>query len=337
MSARLRSYALAALTLALAQTTAFAQDRLFTLVPTPGGDVAVEIGAIGRFGQVLGPAPSDVLNFPGKARLFDTTATTVTNRVTGAVVFTAGATEAITSVTSTHDRTTVFVATDEPPLGFGPRNPRLRALDGSTGAVKGQVTVFYSNLTWDPVGRRLLAWNWSARAFDIFTEDLTPLGRAGMTGSRCIDPTAVVVSPHTGRAYIGYSAGTYLYGSNLAQVFAVDLAGSRLADSVTLGDTGDPVCSWPLILWSAPAPPAGLTATVSGHDVTLAWIPADYAAGYVLDAGIASGRTDLTVPVGDTTQVSFANVPAGTYYLRVRGGNRMGGGRPSNEVRVVVP
>lgn len=336
MSVRLRSYALTVLAMALAQHTAFAQDRLFTLVPTASGNAAVEIGAIGRFGEVLGPAPSDVLNFPGKARLFATTATTVTNAATGAVLFTAGSLETIAAVVSAHDRATVFVQTVEQAAPFVQR-PRLRALDGTTGATKGEVATYYSTLTWDPIGRRLLAWTWNGHGFDVFAEDLTLLGRADMTGSRCSDPTGVVVSPHTGRAYIGYSDGSLTYGLNSAVVYAVDLVASRLVSQADLGGTGSPQCSWPLILWSAPAPPPGLTAAINGRDVTLSWIPADYAAGYVLEAGTVSGRTDLTVPLGDVTQVSFANVPAGTYFLRVRGGNRMGTGRPSNEVRVVVP
>lgn len=336
MSNRLRHFALVVVGVGLAAGNAVAQDRLFTLVPTPAGSRAVEIGAIGRFGEVLGPAPSDVLDFPGKARLFDTNGTTVTNASTGTVLFTAGPPEIIVAVESAHDRATVFVQTIEQAPPFVQR-PRLRALDGTTGATKGEVASSYTTLVWDPVGRRLLAWDWRGRAFDVFAEDLTLLGRADMPGSRCTDPTGMVVSPHSGRAYIGYSAGSFTYGVNSAVVFAVDLAASRFVGQADLGGTGGPECAWPLILWSAPAPPVGLTATVSGHDVTLSWIPADYAAGYVLDAGIGSGRTDLTVPVGATTQVSFANVPAGTYYLRVRGGNRMGGGRPSNEVRVVVP
>lgn len=53
----------------------------------------------------------------------------------------------------------------------------------------------------------------------------------------------------------------------------------------------------------------------------------------------ATTYTSLAGPVTPPTITTFraAGVPAGTYYLRLRGGNEVGGGRPSNEVRVVVP
>ena len=57
----------------------------------------------------------------------------------------------------------------------------------------------------------------------------------------------------------------------------------------------------------------------------------------MLDAGLAPGRTDLQVRLGADPRVTFAGVPSGVYYLRVRGGNEFGGGRPSDELRLVVP
>jgi hypothetical protein len=49
------------------------------------------------------------------------------------------------------------------------------------------------------------------------------------------------------------------------------------------------------------------------------------------------GRTDATLYVGPTTQVIFATPPSGTYFVRVRAGKVVGGGRPSSEIRVDVP
>lgn len=334
MSSSIRTIFRALTAVLLVSATASAQDRLFT--PTPDGTRVVEIGAIGRFGQVLGPAPSDAFDFPGKARLYDVTTTAVTDAQTGAVLWTPNPGEVISLLTSSHDRTTVYAQTYEVAPGFVLID-RLRAIDGATGAVVAEARERYASVTWDPAGRRVLAWNYARRSFDVFTERLLPLGSVVVgNGSRCQSPD-VVVSPHTGRAYISYSDATHYYGSNFANLVAVDLTANRFVGYAELGNTSTPRCGQSVMLWSAPAPPPGLSATVTGRDVTLSWIPADYAAGYVLDAGVAPSRTDLTVPLGDVTQVSFANVPPGTYYLRVRGGNRMGGGRPSNEVRVVVP
>ena len=52
---------------------------------------------------------------------------------------------------------------------------------------------------------------------------------------------------------------------------------------------------------------------------------------------VAPGRTDLSVYLGPDSHTAFAGVPSGTYYLRLRGGNEFGGGRPSQEIRLVVP
>jgi hypothetical protein len=57
----------------------------------------------------------------------------------------------------------------------------------------------------------------------------------------------------------------------------------------------------------------------------------------VLDVGFSPGRTDLQVYLGPDSHTAFANVPSGTYSLRLRGGNEFGGGRPSAELKVVVP
>ena len=57
---------------------------------------------------------------------------------------------------------------------------------------------------------------------------------------------------------------------------------------------------------------------------------------FVLDVGFAPGRTDLSLFLGPEPFARFSGVPPGTYYLRLRGGNEVGGGRPSDEVAVRV-
>jgi hypothetical protein len=52
--------------------------------------------------------------------------------------------------------------------------------------------------------------------------------------------------------------------------------------------------------------------------------------------GLAPGRTDLSVFMGWEPNATFFDVPPGTYYLRVRGGNLIGGGQPSAEIVVRV-
>lgn len=87
-----------------------------------------------------------------------------------------------------------------------------------------------------------------------------------------------------------------------------------------------------------PRGPSGLTASVAGTGVTLAWsapsgAPADEVpTSYLLEAGSAPGTSNLaSVNIGNVTSFS-ANVPPGTYYVRVRGVNARGVSDASNEV-----
>jgi hypothetical protein len=76
---------------------------------------------------------------------------------------------------------------------------------------------------------------------------------------------------------------------------------------------------------------------VTADDVAMHWESIGAASHFVLDVGFAPGRTDGSVFLGPDSHASFANVPSGTYYLRLRGGSEFGGGRPSTEVQIVVP
>lgn len=53
--------------------------------------------------------------------------------------------------------------------------------------------------------------------------------------------------------------------------------------------------------------------------------------------GFAPGRTDLSLFLGPEPFARFSGVTPGTYYLRLRGGNEVGGGRASHAVVVRVP
>jgi glucose/arabinose dehydrogenase len=90
-----------------------------------------------------------------------------------------------------------------------------------------------------------------------------------------------------------------------------------------------------------PSAPQNLRATVIGQTVTLSWTPpsgAQAVTGYRLEAGAVSNASDLAIATtGPTaTSVTFANVPPGTYYVRMRSLNGAGQSAPSNEVVVTV-
>jgi hypothetical protein len=87
-----------------------------------------------------------------------------------------------------------------------------------------------------------------------------------------------------------------------------------------------------------PLAPVSLAQSVTGSLVSLSWnAPASGVAptGYVLYAGMASGRTDLSVNTGAAPGWSGA-APPGIYYVRVAARTACGVGPLSNEVVVAV-
>jgi hypothetical protein len=88
-----------------------------------------------------------------------------------------------------------------------------------------------------------------------------------------------------------------------------------------------------------PGAPGVLTHQLVGGNVSLVWQgtggPVD---GYVIEAGSQPTLSDLVaIRVGNVLSFSAADVPAGTYYVRVRAFNAAGEGSPSNEIAVHVP
>jgi len=87
---------------------------------------------------------------------------------------------------------------------------------------------------------------------------------------------------------------------------------------------------------AAPGTPANLSSTWSGSTVTLTWAPSQGATSYSLEVGSTSGASNLGMfDVGGVTSFSTP-VPAGRFYVRVRGLNPSGASAPSNEL-VVQP
>jgi len=92
---------------------------------------------------------------------------------------------------------------------------------------------------------------------------------------------------------------------------------------------------------SEAAGPSGLSSSVDGASVTLAWYPPTAASAiqaYVLEAGSVPGANDLvpSLSLGPVTLQTFDGLPDGRYFVRVRGSDAGGLTQASNEVLVTV-
>jgi hypothetical protein len=120
-------------------------------------------------------------------------------------------------------------------------------------------------------------------------------------------------------------AGTYY-----VRVVAVNGFGGSQSSNEVVITVGCPL---------APNAPANLTASTFGGAVTLNWAGASSgcaATRYVVQAGSATGLSDLAIlDVGSATTLT-ASAPPGTYYVRVVAANDFGGSAPSNEIVVTV-
>ncbi|MGE0363235.1 MAG: PQQ-dependent sugar dehydrogenase [Vicinamibacterales bacterium] len=85
-----------------------------------------------------------------------------------------------------------------------------------------------------------------------------------------------------------------------------------------------------------PPAPTNLAATVQGSSVTITWNGAAGATSYVLEAGNAPGASNVGTFLTAGTGLAAAGVPAGGYYVRVRGRNANGTGAASAELPIAV-
>lgn len=184
----------------------------------------------------------------------------------------------------------------------------------------------------------------------VFDDNLAFITQVPIYNGSCV-PASLDFSPHTRRFYIteprgGGSGGpgNFMPPTPLVltlSVFDAD-SGRRLASRDVAAATG-PLLGYgscearPVKVVTAPGAPQGLAVTVTGRDVTLTWTNVGDASEFVLDVGVAPGRTDATLGLGTAAPVTLTNAPPGRYNVRVRGTNAFGVSRPSNEVTVLVP
>lgn len=152
-------------------------------------------------------------------------------------------------------------------------------------------------------------------------------------------PPTIHSSPYTGRVYVlsyGGGAGKY-YGPITQQLSVFDGVTLQALGAVTTDDRLDLCGGRQLVLATPPGAPRQAAASVVGHDVTLVWTNVGSASDFVLDVGLVSGETAISLPLRPGTGATLSAVPSGRYFARVRGVNAFGSSPPSREVTIVVP
>jgi hypothetical protein len=132
----------------------------------------------------------------------------------------------------------------------------------------------------------------------------------------------------------------------IGQILDLDARGDGIVaagDPLFNGDEDEPVSRvafFPRLLNAPPSRPTGLAASVQGDLVTLRWTPPTLGAipgHYLLEAGTTPGGTQISGGARlSGPSHGFANVPPGTYYLRLRAANTRGTSAATADVAVTV-
>ncbi len=85
---------------------------------------------------------------------------------------------------------------------------------------------------------------------------------------------------------------------------------------------------------TSPEAPREVVGWMSGARLTLTWRPPSDGASYVVEAGSASGLSEIASITLDQAALTYVPVPAGFYFVRVRTVNPAGTSPPSAEVMV---
>jgi hypothetical protein len=189
---------------------------------------------------------------------------------------------------------------------------------------------FFSNVRFDPDHRRVLLG--SLVVFDADT-----LTRLGSLQTPCGDarcsfrmPAFTLVGPRSPLLFFTsncVSAPLQSRDPNSGQLLAT-------ADLAALFPARE-WCVFPMTLATVPAAPRAVTSDVQGHRVTVSWADPGNTTHFQIEAGSSPGLANLYQQAVGGTSVSIENVPAGTYYVRVRAVNYVGRSVPV-EIAVVV-
>jgi len=221
------------------------------------------------------------------------------------------------------------------------------ATTASLPALSGGATYYFVVRAYNSIGQLSAA---SAEvSLDLAAPEMPTGVSATATGSRV---TLSWLAPPTGASVSQYlvSVGTAPGASNIVSQVSVgrqtsasgDLPPGRYFARVQGANSygiGAPSADVSFIVGGPdqPGAPSALSVAWQGTIATFRWNPGSGAAAYVLEAGSASGTSNIgVINVGAGTQFSI-DVPPGAYYVRVRSANALGMSGPSNELLVRGP
>lgn len=227
----------------------------------------------------------------------------------------------------------------------GEFNAELATFDAERGLLlvrQGDLLVAVDPLRLTELGRVRVAFTPPDPGMD---RDAQTLPGRWMTGAYTVRVESRVSLLSTGRT--GHN-DRYAFTCNAIEIDALNASGARRESAdilASLGAGGGAIgdrfshlgCRAIGVLVRSPFAPKGLSAMVTGRTVSLAWQDPGDTSDFRLEVGFAPGERAIAVPLSSPASAVFANVPSGTYYLRVTAHNEVGGSPASNEVQVVVP
>ena len=120
---------------------------------------------------------------------------------------------------------------------------------------------------------------------------------------------------------------------DLQSAYAINDTGAILALARINGNPLVPVLLRPRVA----ASPTGLTFSVVGRTVTLAWVESPGATDYALEAGSVAGASDVFNGSIGAQPALTAAVPPGRYFVRLRARNAAGISAATTEIIIDVP
>jgi hypothetical protein len=249
------------------------------------------------------------------------------------------------------DESYVWVLTE---LDVGPDDSEfaIRALDSTTGSQSlviplprsdSALAVLPRHLLVDSVGQRVALSLAYVRRYRQVTEGGEIRVFDALTGVETErTPVGGISTLH-----LSPGSGTILAFSRDESLFILDrgcgppvlralFADSRIPPVVTHGPGGR--CTIAAFASAPPAPQLHPAAIRADRTVTVAWTgPSEPTTGFVVEAGSASGLADIATLVVTGNALTVPNVPAGSYYVRVRARNHIGTSAPSDEMLLTVP